>query len=114
MVATIIHRGPNGENTWLGDDVDLDMRRLAIVDVQSGRQPLANEDNSVRVVFNKEIYNHHHLREALVARGHRLENATDGEVIAHLWEEHGADCVARLDGIFAFALWDAKRRALLL
>jgi asparagine synthase (glutamine-hydrolysing) len=114
MVAAMVHRGPDGEGTWLGDDVGLGMRRLAIVDVHGGRQPLANEDGSVRIVFNGEIYNHRRLRDDLVARGHHFASATDGEVIAHLWEEHGADCVARLDGIFAFALWDAKRRALLL
>jgi asparagine synthase (glutamine-hydrolysing) len=114
MVATMSHRGPDGDGAWIGDDVGLGMRRLAIIDVDGGRQPLANEDGSVRVVFNGEIYNHRRLRESLVNRGHRLASATDGEVIAHLWEEHGADCVARLDGIFAFALWDTRRRALLL
>src|SRR5215211_4871698 len=114
MVAAMAHRGPDGEGTWLADDIGLGMRRLAIVDVRGGRQPLSNEDGTVRVVFNGEIYNHRHLREDLVGRGHRFGSATDGEVIAHLWEDHGADCVARLDGIFAFALWDAKRRALLL
>jgi asparagine synthase (glutamine-hydrolysing) len=114
MVATMAHRGPDGEGTWLGGDVGLGMRRLAIVDVAHGRQPLASEDGSVRVVFNGEIYNHRALRRELMARGHRLASATDGEVIAHLWEEHGPGCVAHLDGIFAVALWDASRRALLL
>ncbi|MEA2254029.1 MAG: hypothetical protein QOG35_74 [Solirubrobacteraceae bacterium] len=114
MVATMVHRGPDGEGTWIDDDVGLGMRRLAIVDVDGGGQPLANEDGSVRVVFNGEIYNHRTLRAQLAARGHRFASATDGEVIAHLWEEHGADAVARLDGIFALALWDSRRRELLL
>jgi asparagine synthase (glutamine-hydrolysing) len=114
MVATMVHRGPDGEGTWIDGDVGIGMRRLAIVDVQAGGQPLANEDGSVRVVFNGEIYNHRKLRADLAARGHRFTSETDGEVIAHLWEEHGADGVARLDGIFALALWDSRRRELLL
>ncbi|MEA2359029.1 MAG: hypothetical protein QOI62_2289 [Solirubrobacteraceae bacterium] len=114
MVATMVHRGPDGEGTWIDGDVGIGMRRLAIVDVEAGGQPLVNEDGSVRVVFNGEIYNHRALRAALAARGHRFRSDTDGEVIAHLWEEHGADGVARLDGIFALALWDSRRRELLL
>ncbi|MEA2275155.1 MAG: hypothetical protein QOC78_115 [Solirubrobacteraceae bacterium] len=114
MVATMVHRGPDGEGTWIDGDVGIGMRRLAIVDVEAGGQPLVNEDGSVRVVFNGEIYNHRALRAGLSARGHRFRSDTDGEVIAHLWEEHGADGVARLDGIFALALWDSRRRELLL
>jgi asparagine synthase (glutamine-hydrolysing) len=114
MVATMVHRGPDGEGTWIDGDVGIGMRRLAIVDVEAGGQPLVNEDGSVRVVFNGEIYNHRALRAGLAARGHRFRSDTDGEVIAHLWEEHGADGVARLDGIFALALWDSRRRELLL
>jgi asparagine synthase (glutamine-hydrolysing) len=114
MVAAMEHRGPDGEAVWLGGDVALGMRRLAIVDLEGGQQPLKNENGSVRVVFNGEIYNHRNLRDELVSRGHRFASDTDGEVISHLWEEHGADGVARLEGIFAFALWDEPRRALLL
>jgi asparagine synthase (glutamine-hydrolysing) len=114
MVAAMTHRGPDDEGRWTGDGVGLGMRRLAIVDVPGGAQPLRNEEGSVRVVFNGEIYNHRALRDELAARGHRFASDTDGEVIAHLWEEHGPRGVARLDGIFALALWDDRRRALLL
>jgi asparagine synthase (glutamine-hydrolysing) len=108
------HRGPDGEGLWVGDGVALGMRRLAIVDVAGGDQPLVNEDGSIRVVFNGEIYNHLDLRGPLAAGGHRFASETDGEVIPHLYEEMGPDFVARLDGIFAFALWDAKRELLML
>ena len=114
MVTAMTHRGPDDEGMWVDGDVGLGMRRLAIVDVGGGAQPLRSEDGSVHVVFNGEIYNHRALRADLAARGHRFASETDGEVIAHLWEEHGPRGVARLDGIFALALWDERRRALLL
>ncbi len=114
MVAEMRHRGPDGEGVWIGEGVGLGMRRLAIVDVEGGDQPLTNESGSIHVVFNGEIYNHEELRGWLRERGHRLASGSDGEVIAHLWEELGPGLCDRLDGIFAIALWDADRRALLL
>ena len=86
------------------------MRRLAIVDVEGGQQPLANEDGTVKVVFNGEIYNHQDLRQLLRGRGHSFTSETDGEVIPHLYEEFGPEFVGRLDGISGFAVWDAKAK----
>jgi asparagine synthase (glutamine-hydrolysing) len=114
MVATMVHRGPDGEGLWCEADIGLGMRRLAIIDVEHGHQPLLNEAGSVRVVFNGEIYNHAELREWLIARGHSLRSESDGEVLPHLWEEHGPYMCRHLDGIFAFAVWDGERRTLLL
>ncbi|HEU0316674.1 MAG TPA: hypothetical protein VFR49_05050, partial [Solirubrobacteraceae bacterium] len=113
-VAAMVHRGPDGSGIWVDRDVGLGMRRLAIVDVAGGEQPLASEDGRIRVVFNGEIYNHSELRRGLAARGHRLASRTDGEVIAHLYEELGDRFVERLDGIFAIGLWDAAARRLVL
>src|SRR5436309_10062084 len=90
------------------------MRRLSIIDVAGGQQPIANEDGSIQVVFNGEIYNHHDLRRDLIARGHRFRTRSDTETIVHLYEEMGADCVTRLRGMFAIALWDARTNRLVL
>ncbi len=114
VVAAMVHRGPDGSGTWVDRDVGLGTRRLAIVDVAGGEQPLASEDGRIRVVFNGEIYNHDELRGGLAARGHTLASRTDGEVIAHLYEELGDRFVERLDGIFAIGLWDAAARRLVL
>lgn len=114
MCEPIRHRGPDDEGYDLCGGVGLGMRRLAIIDVTGGQQPLFNEDRSVRVVFNGEIYNYRELRRDLEARGHRFASDTDGEVIAHLWEEHGEAFPSRLNGMFAIALHDATRRRLLL
>ena len=114
MVAAMTHRGPDGSGHWIDGEVGLGMRRLAIVDVAGGEQPLSNEDGGVRVVFNGEIYNHQDLRRWLAGRGHRLASRTDGEVIAHAYEELGERFVERLDGIFAIALWDTRNRRLVL
>jgi asparagine synthase (glutamine-hydrolysing) len=114
MVAALRHRGPDGEALWLDGPVGLGMRRLAIVDVAGGEQPLCSEDDTIKVVFNGEIYNHRALRAELLRAGHSLCSETDGEVIPHLYEEHGPAFVERLDGIFAFGLWDGRERRLLL
>ncbi len=114
MCEPIRHRGPDDEGYDLCGGVGLGMRRLAIIDVTGGQQPLFNEDRSVRVVFNGEIYNYRELRRDLEARGHRFASETDGEVIVHLWEEHGEAFPSRLNGMFAIALHDATRRRLLL
>src|SRR6266699_2866167 len=114
MCDAIAHRGPDSDGYHIADGVALGMRRLSIVDVSGGQQPLANEDGSVQVVCNGEIYNSAPLRSALEARGHRFRSASDIEVIVHLYEEHGTDAVAQLEGMFAFALWDARRHRLVL
>jgi asparagine synthase (glutamine-hydrolysing) len=115
MNAAMVHRGPDGR----GDHIDagrvgLAMRRLAIIDVEGGAQPLSNEDGTVWIVFNGEIYNFPELRKALEGRGHRFRTHTDTEAIVHAYEEYGDGCVDRLRGMFGFAIWDAPRRRLLL
>ena len=114
MCAAIVHRGPDDEGLYVTDEVGLGMRRLSIIDLATGHQPIENEDGSLRVVFNGEIYNFADLRRDLLARGHRFSTATDTETIVHLYEEHGPDCVRHLRGMFVFALWDARRGELLL
>ncbi len=114
MNATIERRGPDGEGLLHEGPVGIAMRRLAIIDLKGGGQPIFNEDRSVAVVFNGEIYNYPTLRRDLEARGHVFATHSDTEAIVHLYEEHGPDCVAHLEGMFAIALWDRKRRRLLL
>jgi asparagine synthase (glutamine-hydrolysing) len=114
MNDVIYRRGPDGEGHLFTGAVGLAMRRLAIIDLPGGSQPVYNEDGSVAVVFNGEIYNFKALRHDLQARGHRFKTQSDTEVIVHLYEERGADMVRELEGMFAFALWDAKREILLL
>jgi asparagine synthase (glutamine-hydrolysing) len=119
MTAVLQHRGPDDEGFFTreyedGVAVGLGFRRLSIIDLASGNQPIGNEDGSVQVVFNGEIYNFLELREELEARGHRFSTQADTEVIPHLYEELGQRCVERLNGMFAFALWDGARRELLL
>jgi asparagine synthase (glutamine-hydrolysing) len=114
MCATIVHRGPDEQGIDIRDGVGLGARRLSIIDVAEGHQPLFNEDETVRLVFNGEIYNYRELREWLIERGHRFHSATDGEVLVHLWEEDGSDFLRRVNGMFAFALFDARQRRLLL
>ena len=113
MVAALGHRGPDGHGTLGLEGVALGHTRLAIIDVAGGDQPLANEDESVWVTFNGEIYNHHELR-AQLAREHRFRTRCDTEVLVHAYEQWGPAFVERLSGFFAFALWDAPRRRLLL
>ncbi len=114
MCAALAHRGPDDEGSFIGQGVGLGMRRLSIIDVASGHQPLCNEDGSVWIVFNGEIYNFPDLRHELESRGHRFTTETDTEVIVHLYEEDGAHCVDRLRGMFAFALWDARQQQVVL
>lgn len=108
------HRGPDGEGFFTDANVALAMRRLSIIDLAGAWQPLYNEDRSLAIVANGEIYNYVELRRQLEARGHRLSTDGDIETILHLYEEHGLDCVQHLRGMFAFALWDSKRRRLLI
>lgn len=114
MMDTIVHRGPDDEGMYLQGEVGLGFRRLAIIDLKSGHQPLSNEDGTVWIVFNGEIYNYRELRELLLGRGHSFTTQTDTEVIIHLYEEFGPGCLDRLRGMFAFAIWDQNHRALFL
>jgi len=114
MTDTIAHRGPDGEGFHCGECVHLGSRRLAIQDVPGGSQPMANEDGSVVVVYNGEIYNYPELRSLVLARGHQLRTHCDTEILPHLYEDEGIAFAARLNGIFAFALFDAARRKLFL
>src|SRR5437588_12081068 len=113
MCQVIRHRGPDDQGVWVGDGVALGMRRLAIIDVAGGHQPVFNEDQTVLIVFNGEIYNFRDLQCDLRKRGHRFRTDTDTEVIVHAYEEYGDDCVQHLRGMFTFALWDRRRQRLL-
>jgi asparagine synthase (glutamine-hydrolysing) len=112
MCRTIVHRGPDDQGTFIDEHIALGMRRLSIIDVAGGHQPIENEDGTIKIVFNGEIYNYRALRADLETAGHRFRTRTDTETIVHAYEEYGVDCVNRLNGIFAFALWDASARRL--
>jgi asparagine synthase (glutamine-hydrolysing) len=114
MRDVLAHRGPDGAGVFADDRAALGHRRLSIVDLAGGSQPLANEDGTIQVVFNGEIYNHADLRPQLEAAGHRYHTRSDTETIVHAYEQWGDDCVLRFRGMFAFAIWDAPRRRLLL
>jgi asparagine synthase (glutamine-hydrolysing) len=114
MTAALAHRGPDGVGYFEGDGVTLGHTRLSIIDLDGGAQPIANEDETLQLVCNGEIYNSPELRRDLVARGHRFRTKTDVEVILHLYEEYGESCVNHLRGMFALALWDAPGRKLFL
>jgi asparagine synthase (glutamine-hydrolysing) len=112
MCEVIAHRGPDDDGFFVEGGIGLGMRRLSIIDLATGHQPIGNEDGSICIVFNGEIYNHRPLRESLTSRGHRFRTQSDTETIVHLYEEYGKDCVRYLRGMFAFAIWDAKRKSL--
>jgi asparagine synthase (glutamine-hydrolysing) len=114
MRDVLRHRGPDGEGLWIDGPVGLGHRRLSIVDVTGGHQPMGTEDGRAWITYNGEIYNHPELQRELVARGHRYRTRSDTETILHLYEEAGERCVERLRGMFAFALWDRGRGRLLL
>ena len=124
MTDTIAHRGPDDSQTWLCTDhhdaygnplcVGLGFRRLSIIDLAGARQPMCNEDGTVRMVFNGEIYNYRTLRRRLEGKGHQFATHGDGESILHLYEDHGTDCFSHLNGMFAVAIWDAHRNRLVL
>lgn len=115
MTDAIAHRGPDDAGHWDAPKISLGMRRLEIVDLETGQQPVFNEDGSICVVFNGEIYNHHELRAELEAAGHKFRSHhSDTEVLVHLYEEYGADFLNRLNGMFAIALWDSRHQRLLL
>jgi asparagine synthase (glutamine-hydrolysing) len=108
MNATLTHRGPDGEGYFTDGPVGLAMRRLAIIDLSTGDQPIFNEDGSIGIVFNGEIYNYRELRELTERQGHRYRTRSDTETIVHLYEEFGTDCVKHLNGMFAFAIYDGR------
>ncbi len=112
MNAAITHRGPDSDGFYRAPGVGLAMRRLAVIDLSTGDQPIPNEDETLWIVFNGEIYNFPALRLELERRGHRFRTDADTEAILHLYEEHGTGCVAHLRGQFAFAIWDARRKTL--
>jgi asparagine synthase (glutamine-hydrolysing) len=114
MNAAIAHRGPDSDGFHVDAGVGLAMRRLAIIDVSGGDQPIANEDESIWIIFNGECYNYPEMRAELERRGHRLSTKTDTECIVHFYEDEGDDCIKHLRGMFAFALWDEKKKRLLL
>ncbi len=112
MRDVITHRGPDDEGIFIDEGIGLGHRRLSIVDVASGHQPMTNEDGSLHIIYNGEVYNHADYRETLEARGHVYQTHCDTETILHLYEEYGDGCVEHLRGMFAFAIWDRKRREL--
>jgi asparagine synthase (glutamine-hydrolysing) len=114
MSDAMVHRGPDDEGGYVRGPVGLGFRRLSIIDLGGGHQPLSNEDGSVWIVFNGEIYNYQELRRFLVAKGHIFQTQSDTEVIVHLYEELGETCVERLRGMFAFAIWDDRNQSLFL
>jgi asparagine synthase (glutamine-hydrolysing) len=113
MCKVIRHRGPDDQGVWADNGVALGMRRLAIIDLAGGQQPIFNEDHSILVVFNGEIYNYQQLQQELRERGHHFQTTSDTEVLVHAYEEYGDDCVLHLRGMFTFAIWDIQRQRLL-
>jgi asparagine synthase (glutamine-hydrolysing) len=114
MCRTIVRRGPDDEGTYTGENVGLGMRRLSIIDVAGGHQPIANEDGSLVIVFNGEIFNHEPLQAGLKQRGHQFSTRSDTETVLHLFEEEGPACLRHLRGMFAIAIWNARSRTLFL
>jgi asparagine synthase (glutamine-hydrolysing) len=115
MANTLVHRGPDDDGVWVNGPVGLGSRRLAIIDLsRRAHMPMSNEDGSLWIVLNGEIYNFHELRRDLLGKGHQFRSESDTETILHLYEEEGVECLRRLRGMFAFALWDAKRQTLFL
>ena len=114
MSARLVHRGPDSQGKFVLPHLGLAIRRLSIIDLETGDQPLSNETGEVTLVFNGEIYNYREIRDGLQKRGHRFKTRSDGEVIAHLYEERGADFVRELNGMFAIALWDDRAERLIL
>src|SRR6476661_5526806 len=112
MNDVIKHRGPDDDGFFLKDGVALGMRRLSIIDLAGGHQPISGEDGSVSIVYNGEIYNFHELKDRLEAAGHKFKTHCDTETVLHGYEEFGPDCLKDLRGMFAFAIWDAKRQVL--
>src|SRR5213082_2211196 len=114
MTRLISHRGPDESGVHLEGAVGLGITRLSIIDLSGGHQPMSNETGDIWVVLNGEIWNYKELRKELIERGHQFRTNSDTETIVHAYEEYGVDCVARLHGMFGFAIWDSRQRRLLL
>src|SRR5215471_15682038 len=114
MIGSLAHRGPDGIGIHIGSGAGLAHARLSIIDLAGGSQPMCNEDGTLWITFNGEIFNYVELREELIAKGHRFSTRCDTEVILHLYEEKGEDCVHDLNGQWAFAIWDDQRRRMFL
>src|SRR5437667_10984469 len=112
MCAAMTHRGPDDEGVYADGPTAIGMRHLSIIDVAGGHQPLSNENGTIWIVFNGEIYNHAELRKGLEERGHRYRTNSDTETIVHLYQEYGRDCVKHLRGMFAFAIWERNKKVL--
>ncbi|MEP6945884.1 MAG: asparagine synthase (glutamine-hydrolyzing) [Acidobacteriota bacterium] len=114
MCETIVHRGPNSEGIWIDKGVALGMRRLSVIDLKTGDQPVFSEDKTVIVMMNGELYNYREVRAELEKKGHKFVTKSDTEILPHLYEEYGEDLVDHLNGMFAFSLWDSRRKRLIL
>ncbi len=114
MCSTILHRGPDDEGSFIDEGIALGMRRLSIIDIAGGHQPMTTPDGNLTIVFNGEIYNHHDLRNRLIAQGHSFRTRSDTEVVLHLFERDGLESLNLLNGMFAIAIWDRRRRSLYL
>jgi asparagine synthase (glutamine-hydrolysing) len=114
MCTTLVHRGPDDEGFFVNRNVGLGMRRLNVIDLSTGHQPISNEDGRIWIVFNGEIYNYPELRKELENKGHKFSTNSDTETIVHAYEEHGEDCAKKLNGMFAFAIWDGCHQKLVL
>src|ERR1700733_3864275 len=114
MCGALAHRGPDDAGYYVDAQAALGMRRLSIIDLSTGHQPISNEDGSIWIVFNGEIYNYQELRDELISRGHQFRTNSDTETIVHLYEEEGPEALKRLRGMFAFCIWDAKQRKIFL
>ena len=112
MTASLARRGPNDESFYNFENLYFGFRRLSIIDLATGRQPMSNEDDTIWIIFNGEIYNFLELRSDLEKRGHKFKSKTDTEVIIHLYEEKGEACFGELNGMFALAIWDQKKKKL--
>lgn len=112
MTDSLYHRGPDDEGFYINNNIGLGFRRLSIIDLSTGHQPLANEDDSIWIIFNGEIYNYQELQESLVKQGHVFRTKSDTETIVHLYEQYGVDCLKYLRGMFAFAIWDNNKKQL--
>lgn len=114
MCDTLVHRGPDDDGYYINKNIGLGMRRLSIIDLNTGRQPISNENEKIWIVFNGEIYNYRELKQDLIKKGHQFKTWSDTEVIIHLYEEYDVDCLSHLRGMFAFAIWDTERERLFL
>lgn len=114
MCKVITHRGPDDEGIFVKKNIGIGMRRLSIIDLSTGRQPISNEDGTIWIVFNGEIYNHQEIRQELIKKGHRFKTKSDTESILHAYEEYGEDCPQKLNGMFGFGIWDGRKNRLFL